>query len=453
VAVSTVSASIGTSSDFSTISAWNTTLADYDLVALTNNPAWPASTVVAVGDLVKNDTPERIYICTVGGTTAGSGGPTGTGTGITDNGATWDFVCAVTSNKIIYEGRLKKETHTQTGTASLGNGCVMDDEGYAILRCAVGGSFLDDASRVLIFDSTRGADITMSNHNGTSYTISAYFHVTGVMITGTGIFNPGAGMINGGGKVYRNIIRFTTAGNGRGTMIRLGATVQLVNNLLYFHGTTSSTTATLEQSFSSVGPRVAFNTCVFPANFSSGTGFGHSMHGTAELVKNSAFFGGQTDVLSKTGGGTLTTAQWNYNASNDDNTGFPAGNNVYDVTYSQTTPFVDSHGVDYSPIVGTSLINAGEDISADSAYISGDIDIWGTTRSATPTIGCVEYVPLPINLSAETETILSQTTATLTVVSDTAAGTLHCYVSESATPPSTANHLSGFGAVFHSKIP
>ncbi len=34
----------------------------------------------------------NIYICTTAGTSAGSGGPTGTGSGITDNTAVWNYV-------------------------------------------------------------------------------------------------------------------------------------------------------------------------------------------------------------------------------------------------------------------------------------------------------------------------------------------------------------------------
>jgi hypothetical protein len=52
---------------------------------------WTANrSTYAIGDTVFNGA--NIYICTGTGTTAGSGGPTGIGAGITDNGVTWDFV-------------------------------------------------------------------------------------------------------------------------------------------------------------------------------------------------------------------------------------------------------------------------------------------------------------------------------------------------------------------------
>ena len=53
-------------------------------------PNWAASTAYVVGDQVKNDS-GKIYTCDTAGTSAGSGGPTGTGSDITDNTARWDY--------------------------------------------------------------------------------------------------------------------------------------------------------------------------------------------------------------------------------------------------------------------------------------------------------------------------------------------------------------------------
>ena len=53
--------------------------------------AWEASTAYAVGDTISNDG-DKVYICDTAGTSAGSGGPTGTGTNITDGSARWDYV-------------------------------------------------------------------------------------------------------------------------------------------------------------------------------------------------------------------------------------------------------------------------------------------------------------------------------------------------------------------------
>jgi hypothetical protein len=50
---------------------------------------WTALTAYVIGDRVINDS--NCYICTANGTSAGAGGPTGTGSGITDGTVTWNF--------------------------------------------------------------------------------------------------------------------------------------------------------------------------------------------------------------------------------------------------------------------------------------------------------------------------------------------------------------------------
>jgi len=52
-------------------------------------PAWAGSTVYTAGAYRTNGANQ--YKCITGGTSAASGGPTGTGTGITDGTVTWDW--------------------------------------------------------------------------------------------------------------------------------------------------------------------------------------------------------------------------------------------------------------------------------------------------------------------------------------------------------------------------
>jgi hypothetical protein len=58
--------------------------------------AWTASTAYTVGQIVRNG--YLIFRCVTAGTSAGSGGPTGQGSAITDGGATWAFVSAYKGN-------------------------------------------------------------------------------------------------------------------------------------------------------------------------------------------------------------------------------------------------------------------------------------------------------------------------------------------------------------------
>ena len=55
--------------------------------------AWAASTAYVVGDRRTNDS-GKVYECITAGTSAGSGGPTGTTSDITDNTAHWKYLWA-----------------------------------------------------------------------------------------------------------------------------------------------------------------------------------------------------------------------------------------------------------------------------------------------------------------------------------------------------------------------
>lgn len=52
---------------------------------------WAASTAVVLNQHVINDG-GKVYVCTTAGTTAAAGGPTGTGSGIADGTAVWNYV-------------------------------------------------------------------------------------------------------------------------------------------------------------------------------------------------------------------------------------------------------------------------------------------------------------------------------------------------------------------------
>lgn len=59
-------------------------------------PAWAGSTAYALGDFVTNGANQ--YKCTTAGTSAASGGPTGTGSGITDGTAAWEYCCVANAD-------------------------------------------------------------------------------------------------------------------------------------------------------------------------------------------------------------------------------------------------------------------------------------------------------------------------------------------------------------------
>lgn len=61
--------------------------------------AWVGSKAYAVNDHVTNDG-GRLYRCTAAGTSAATGGPTGTGASITDGTVTWTYVAPATDMTI-----------------------------------------------------------------------------------------------------------------------------------------------------------------------------------------------------------------------------------------------------------------------------------------------------------------------------------------------------------------
>jgi hypothetical protein len=67
-------------------------------VSLGTTQSWAATTSYLVGNKVINNA--REYVVTVAGISAGSGGPTGTGTGIADGAAQWNYVGPAASNVI-----------------------------------------------------------------------------------------------------------------------------------------------------------------------------------------------------------------------------------------------------------------------------------------------------------------------------------------------------------------
>jgi hypothetical protein len=67
---------------------------DYNITAAVKVAnIWVNTTAYALGDLVTNDT-GKLYVCRTAGTSAASGGPTGTSSAITDGTVSWDYVAA-----------------------------------------------------------------------------------------------------------------------------------------------------------------------------------------------------------------------------------------------------------------------------------------------------------------------------------------------------------------------
>lgn len=77
---------------------WSESGATWTKVLAGTTQLWAANTAYAVGNRVVNGV--NVYVVTVAGTSAASGGPTGTGTSITDGTVTWDFDSVAASSVI-----------------------------------------------------------------------------------------------------------------------------------------------------------------------------------------------------------------------------------------------------------------------------------------------------------------------------------------------------------------
>jgi hypothetical protein len=72
------------------IHPWNCAIVRQEIDEKSAATAWQATTAYTAADVVSNG--DNVYECTTSGTSAGSGGPTGTGVDITDNTAEWKFL-------------------------------------------------------------------------------------------------------------------------------------------------------------------------------------------------------------------------------------------------------------------------------------------------------------------------------------------------------------------------
>lgn len=84
---------------------------------LTAGNAWIASTAVVVGQLNTNG--GNTYQCTTAGTTAASGGPTGTGTAITDGTAVWQYVFTGNPGVVLANANVAANTTVNVTSAAL----------------------------------------------------------------------------------------------------------------------------------------------------------------------------------------------------------------------------------------------------------------------------------------------------------------------------------------------
>jgi uncharacterized phage protein gp47/JayE len=126
-----------------TLTYWQTT----EAATIATVSAWSGSTVFEKYDLVTNDT-GKLYVCTSDdGTSAGSGGPTGTGTAIVDGSCTWRYVATATAGVVIpVESELEGQVVGAAGDLNVIDSAVGGWDGVANpLDAAMGREIETDA--------------------------------------------------------------------------------------------------------------------------------------------------------------------------------------------------------------------------------------------------------------------------------------------------------------------
>jgi hypothetical protein len=108
----------------------DTAASKYIIAQGLNAITWAPTTAYSLNQRVTNG--YRTYICTTAGTSAGAGGPTGTGTGIADNTVVWNYVDD--SFILEYYGSINS-FYPNTGTRISAYGQNMEDDYHVLAWC------------------------------------------------------------------------------------------------------------------------------------------------------------------------------------------------------------------------------------------------------------------------------------------------------------------------------
>lgn len=161
--------------------------------------AWLVAHAYLAGDRVTNAS--RMYVCVIAGTSAGSGGPTTTGTAIVDNTVTWRFLGAGTGNiDVVMVSIVKDAIVAGAYDLSVIATPVGGLQGAAnILDATVGaGEQTDESLRV-----TREAELASEGTGPADAIRGAILRVAGV--TSCQVFNNTSDVVDGNGQAAHSV--------------------------------------------------------------------------------------------------------------------------------------------------------------------------------------------------------------------------------------------------------
>jgi len=361
---------------------------------LHNCAAWAGSTAYTVGARRKNgSTPVKAYECIsiTSGTSASSGGPTTTGSSITDGGVTWKYLGPVDyttfAAAIAGIGTLSAPTELHVWNDAewteqvnfSGNSPTVTNT--LLVRPAAGEGFADKyalAAFTLRYNQANGVAVRMTGGYNTLWTVSQpYTTIRGIQLRSFSNREPLAsnhtGVINFDGLIVDN-----GASGNSGIVYRQvasGNNTTLTNCILVVN---SAATAV----YGTYGAKLYNCTVVrIGATAPTGTAF----HGSydSHTVRNTAFFG----FTSATSGAGATFVACATSIAS------PPSGCTGSLVYADQ--FVDTGGTagnqDFRTKAGAGLLNTG---NTDTSYVTSGTDIVGTARpsGASWDIGAFELI-------------------------------------------------------------
>lgn len=351
--------------------------------------AWAASTAYSLGNRVLNDTPSKVYECITAGTSAGSGGPTGTGSSITDGSVTWTWIVTPDYSSLsAWESAQQGDLPTadeirqaecyafQDTTAVVIDGWTTDATRYC--RVTVPTAERHDGKRNT---SKYRLEASANWSVGLLRVIEEYVRLEGLQVKNTAANEPGGIRCDGGTgsqRISDCIVYDQTSSSAFGFLLYSCTEIIVLNCLAMNINGDGFKVGT-------GGFVVAYcYNCVSVNN----AGYGFYVDAWRTLNCKNCYAGGNTSAdFGKHADGTLNLTT----------------NHAEDGTGNTTTAFSTSSGAYFTTITAGSedlhittdsaLKDAGTDLSADSKWVhpDGNVDIDGDTRSSWD-VGADEFV-------------------------------------------------------------
>lgn len=393
MAVATVSTTIGTSKNFTTLQSWEDCLSTGSLVTAEKSACGTfAVAAFTLGESLtfvgSGATGRLLYTDSTGA---------GNGTYIvyeilTGNPAASDVVtggasaatCILTSGTpdntgVIWQGKCNNQEFSASSNLLTISGATTSSTCYIELTTDTGCSFQDNANvqtNPLIYDATKGAAIkTTGSYTDAIYVGSAYTRINKLQVSSAG----NANTINAQG-MSQDINQCILRGNGGSggnnkALVQVGSSGCVIRNTLLYG------TAAAEQLITTGYNAAAYYNCtiVIPSGLGTGSRAIKAVGSATHTMKNCAVYG-FTSVFS----GANSTRTTNYTDIASPPSGFTTA-----AFNTSTGSGFESTATDFRIKSTSAFVNNGTTDSTNAA-----VDIAGTARpsGASYDVGCWEYV-------------------------------------------------------------